>query len=100
MPQEDSPEKNPPTCAYTPTVSLWLLACTLALIGLGLASQTLWSLALIIPTFFLFLLSLLRPPGSKEKTKKELAQRLQKAGLGYKEEPSENFWSKRTFNDE
>lgn len=100
MPPDDSPAKTSETCAYSPIVSIWLLACTLALIGLGLATQSLWSLALIVPTFFLFLLSLLRPPGAKEKTKKEIAQRLEKAGLGYKEEPSENFWSKRTFNEE
>lgn len=100
MPQAEQPSETPTTCTYCPSVSLWLLGCTLLLIGLGLIVQSLWSLALIIPTFFLFLLSLLRPPSSKEKTKKELAQRLQKAGLGYKEEPSENFWSKRTFNEE
>ena len=72
--------------------SVWLAACLLAILATGVVLDTLWSLALVIPTFFLFLLSLLHPPQKKPTEASPPSKTDSNPN-------KENFWGKRTFDE-
>jgi hypothetical protein len=108
MPNPQKPSPNNPSSLPSPphwSVSLWIGLCCLLILALALLLAPFFYFVLG-PALLLFLLSLLRPKTPP------LPDRLEKVGLAIThedppqkkpaepaEEETENFWSKRTFND-